>query len=103
MVDYGKLRQEDIPLFEKVVTIFKDHNLHCGLHGTSLWNAAYKDVDLLVISQSNDVSTFRKALDELQSRLHAEILEEKGNESAGLDYDIKLENMILHVSYVVLL
>jgi len=100
---YGKLRKEDIPLIDSVTALFKTHNLRTGLHGTSLWNAKYKDVDLLVCSLQNDVHSFLTSLESLKKEHHAKILEQRGNEHIGLDYDISIGGLILHVSYVVLL
>ena len=100
---YGKLRKEDVPVLKSVVAILKKHKLNAGLHGTSLWNPKYKDVDLLVVSDKNGAREFLWALDEMKETHGAEILEQKGNETIGLDYDIKIGTLILHLSYVVLL
>jgi len=102
---YGKIRGEDLPLLESVVQIFKKRGLKGGLHGTSLWNRNYKDVDLLVVSGSSasGVESFLMALDDLKNKHSAKILKEKGNELIGLDYEVEIGKMILHLSYVVLL
>lgn len=100
---YGKLREKDVPVIASVVRIFKKHNLKAGLHGTSLWNPKYKDIDILVISLRNQAQKFYQALEELQKRNQAKIINQRGNETVGLDYDIKIEKAVLHVSYVVLL
>lgn len=99
-----KIRKEDLPSLKSVVEILRQHNLMAGLHGTSLWNGKYKDVDLLVISDSADGSKeFFRAVDEIKNGNNAKILEQKGNDTIGHDLDIEVGKMILHLSYVVLL
>lgn len=102
---YGKLRPEDVPTLKSVIELFRKHGLRAGLHGTSLWNAQYKDVDLLVIasSENTDVKNFLEALEDLKKQYLAKILQQKGDKTIGLDYDIEIDKMILHLSYVVLL
>lgn len=100
---YGKLRQEDLPLIQEIVNLFRKHELSSGLHGTSLWNPNYKDVDLLVVSSTNDVLAFRVALQEMLLAQKGQVIKEKGNDMMGLDYDIKVEGMVLHLSFVILL
>ncbi len=100
---YGKLRQEDLPSIEAMVSLFRKHNLFSGLHGTSLWNPNYKDVDLLVTSVTNDVAAFKQALQEMLEAQKGQIVEEKGDDVMGLDYDIRIGSMVLHLSFVILL
>lgn len=100
---YGKLRQEDLPTIEALVSLFRQHNLFSGLHGTSLWNPNYKDVDLLVVSLTNDVAAFKLALQAMLVAQKGEIVEEKGDDVMGLDYDIRIGSMVLHLSFVILL
>lgn len=101
---YGKMREEDLPILKSAIEVFKKEGLKAGLHGTSLWNAQYKDVDVLVIStEKSGLSHFRKALGLLKKELSANVLQEKGNEEIGLDYDLEIGKLVLHVSYVVLL
>jgi len=101
---YGEISAEDLIILKQIIEIFRKANLSCGLHGTSLWNPKYKDVDLLVVSQgSSGVKEFLRALEELQRKLHGKIIDHRGNETIGLDYDVKIGKMNLHISYVVLL
>ena len=100
---YGKIRPEDLPMLKSVVEIFRKHNLKAGLHGTSLWNPRYKDVDVLVVSVENKVNDFYSAFEEVKRQFNAKVLEQKGNETVGLDYDVEIGKLILHLSYVVLL
>jgi len=102
---YGKLRPEDVPTLKLVIELFRKHGLRAGLHGTSLWNAQYKDVDLLIVapSENSGVKNFLEALEDLKKQYPAKILQQKGGENIGLDYDIEIGAMILHLSYVVLL
>src|SRR3989344_7899300 len=96
----GKLKAEDIPLILAIVDICRRNGLEAGLHGTSLWNAKYKDIDLLVFSLANDVQVFRKALESILKEQQGKILEQKGNEKIGLDYDIQIKKVIVHISFV---
>jgi capsular polysaccharide biosynthesis protein len=102
---YGKLRPEDVLTLKLVIELFRKHNLRAGLHGTSLWNAQYKDVDLLVValSENSGAKSFLEALADLKKEYSAKILQQKGEENIGLDYDIEIGKIILHLSYVVLL
>jgi len=100
---YGKLREGDLPVLESTLTLFRKYGLKAGLHGTSLWNSKYKDIDLLVFSQSNDVKVFKEALNELLQVDNVELLGQKGDDVSGLDYDIKIDQTILHLSFVILL
>ena len=83
--------------------IYRKYGLKSGLHGTSLWNQKYKDVDLLVFSLSGDINSFKKAFNELLEKHYGKILGQRGKEISGLDYDVKIGNMVLHLSYVILL
>src|SRR3989344_3489559 len=100
---FGKLREEDIPILNEIIVIAKKNGLQFGLHGTSLWNDQYKDVDLLVTSQENNATNFKSFLEEVKEKYSAKIVNERGNEEIGLDCDIKIGRTVLHVSYVVLL
>ena len=51
---------------EQIIKIFRKNKLNCGLHGTSLWNQNYKDVDLLVFSLGDKSENFIKALDDTE-------------------------------------
>src|SRR5574341_2319418 len=82
---YGKVRDEDLPVVKSAIGIFKKHNLKAGLHGTSLWNQNYKDIDVLVVSDKNQVSDFYAAFVELEKL--GKVLGQRGNEIVGLDYD----------------
>jgi hypothetical protein len=103
MGKYGKLREKDAPILKSVVELFRKHNLKSGLHGTSLWNPNYKDVDLLVISDKNAIVDFYAALEEMKVRRDVKIISQRGNEKIGLDYDVEIGRLILHLSYVILL
>ncbi|MFQ5620586.1 MAG: hypothetical protein ACE5FT_01960 [Candidatus Nanoarchaeia archaeon] len=98
---YGKLRSADKEVFESVVSMFKAHGLDCALHGTSLWNSAYKDIDLLVIGGT--VGDFRKALSEIKKVYDYTLEFEKGNADVGLDLEIIIGEVVLHISYVLIL
>ena len=101
---YGEISADDLILLKQVIEVFRKSNLSCGLHGTSLWNPKYKDVDLLVVSQGTaGVKEFLRALEHLQQKLKAKIVDHRGNDAIGLDYDVKIGKMNLHLSYVVLL
>ena len=65
---YGKIRKEDLPLVREIIDIFKKHNLKAGLHGTSLWNPRYMDIDLLVVSNKNLVDDFLEATKEIKNK-----------------------------------
>jgi hypothetical protein len=95
------LREEDIPQVQKVVSIFKKHGFGVGVHGTSLWNRKYKDIDLLVFSKdaSTNPETYKKVIQELQSEHDAKILEQKGSAELGWDHELNLAETILHISY----
>ena len=99
---FGKLRQEDLGVVEEVLSILKAYTLSCGLHGTSLWNAQYKDIDLIAFSQDNDISAFRSAIKELQEK-GAVIEQERGDEVVGIDLDVSYKGSALHLSFVILL
>ena len=102
---YGKLREADRPVLEAVVRFFKEAGFSAGLHGTSLWNPQYKDIDLLVFSNAGKVGAaeFLKALKAISQKHRGEVANQKGNEEIGIDCDLKIGPVILHVSYVVLL
>ena len=101
---YGEVRLEDFSVLKSAIEIFKKHGLQCGMHGTSLWNSKYKDIDLLVMSgsKSNGVKEFLNALEEIRKQFKGKILQKKGNEDVGLDYDLLVGKTILHISYVVI-
>jgi len=103
--NYGKIREEDIGALENLVELFKKHGLRAGLHGTSLWNKNYKDLDLLVVSESEKVGVpeFKVALAELLEMFSATVSGENGDDTIGLDYDIQIGKLVLHLSYVILL
>ena len=102
-VSYGKLRPEDRPALESAVRAFRANGLRSGLHGTSLWNPRYKDIDLLVVAfEKEGVRDFLKAVSRLKKQ-GAKVLAKRGNEKIGLDYDMKFGKAVLHVSYVPLL
>jgi hypothetical protein len=102
--EYGEIRAEDLVVLKQIIEVFRKANLSCGLHGTSLWNHKYKDVDLLVVSQgTSGVKEFLRTLEELQKKFKAKVTDHRGNETIGLDYDIKIGKMNLHLSYVILL
>jgi len=98
---YGKIRNEDLPVLKAIVLIFKKHNLQVGLHGTSLWNPKYTDIDVLVTSAKNGVKDFYAAIENLKKEHQITISKMKGNETVGLDYEMKIANAIIHCSYVV--
>jgi len=100
---YGKIRKEDLDTVKKAVKIFHKHKLNVGLHGTSLWNHRYKDIDMLVTSKSNKAKHFLDALEELKHVHGIRIVEERGDKETGLDYYIEIGTLVLHLSYVVLL
>jgi hypothetical protein len=102
----GKLRKEDVPIIKDIVAILKEFKLNCGLHGTSLWNSSYKDVDLLVFSNNpTGLVDFRKAIQKVSEKFPVAIGKERGNDKIGLDLDLNIDNgkIYLHLSYVVLL
>ena len=100
---YGAIRNEDIPVLDSVLAIFKKHNLSVGFHGTSLWNPRYKDIDILVTSSAKDAQLFLTALDDIQKKHQANMTKIQGNNEIGLDYDLVIDNTIIHASYVILL
>ena len=102
---YGKIRPEDLAALKSVVELFRKNNVKVGLHGTSLWNSKYKDVDLLAVSISGQHGSknFSKAMEELKKQFSAKIVGQNGNEAVGLDYDVEIGKLVLHVSYVPLL
>src|SRR3989338_6687470 len=93
---YGKIRDEDLPVLKSVIEIFKKQGFQTGLHGTSLWNKSYKDVDLLVVSSKKDADDFLELLNVLKKQCDAVLMEGRGNKTVGLDYDIKIGKLILH-------
>ena len=95
---YGKLQEKDLPLLESVVEVFKRHGFNAGLHGTSLWNPNYKDIDLLIVGK--DTAAFRKALVEATMKCKGQIDNLKGSTEIGLDCDLKTPHAIIHISYV---
>ena len=99
----GKLKTEDVPTIVQIVETLRRNGLQAGLHGTSLWNTKYKDIDLLVCSSSNCTSIFRKALESILKENQGVILEQRGNEKIGLDYDIQIKRIVIHISFVILL
>lgn len=101
---YGKIRPPDRILLEKVVSIFKNHGLQAGLHGTSLWNSRYKDIDVLVVQSDakHCVPEFLSAIEEIKTQFDCEVVNQLGNASIGYDLHIKFSHLVLHVSYVVL-
>lgn len=83
---------------------FQKRRLKVGLHGTSLWNSKYKDIDLLAVSdRKTGIKDCIASIADLKKKYRAKVLGHRGNESIGLDYDIKIGKMILHLSYVVIL
>ncbi len=104
---YGKIRKSDLRVVEQVIGIFRKRHLRAGLHGTSIWNPHYRDIDLLVVfpkkPRQEGVENFRKGLVDLQKNLGARVIGMRGDETAGLDYDIRISKAFLHISYVVLL
>lgn len=100
---YGKLRKEDVPILQSLLKSLRKYNLRGALHGTSLWNSKYKDVDLLVISAHNDVIAFKQWLAKALNEHQAQILAEGGNEVIGLDYEPKIKDTVFHISFVRLL
>ena len=102
---YGKLREEDRPVLERVVKFFKEAGFGVGLHGTSLWNQHYKDVDLLVFSDAGKagVMEFLAAVKKISQKHKGEVVNQKGNEEIGIDCDLNIGPVTLHISYVVLL
>ncbi len=98
----GKLRESDKEIILGTINIFKENKLGIGIHGTSLWNPKYKDVDMLAVSKTNNVQDFDKALKELLKQYKGKILEQKGDSTIGLDYDIKIGKLIVHLSFVIL-
>ena len=103
MENLGKLRKEHQSLFKEIVEHFKEYNLKAGIHGTSLWNRKYKDVDLLLFSEDNNAASFLQAFETLKSKYPYKILHEKGTPQAGLDYEIEIEGLILHLSFAITL
>lgn len=101
---FGRLRIEDVPILEKALSILKTHHFQAGLHGTSLWNSNYKDIDLLVISESGNSGAveFLLALKELETALGGRIQNQKGNETIGYDAELISGSCVFHISYVVL-
>lgn len=104
---YGKIRKSNLRVVEQVIGIFRKYHLRAGLHGTSIWNSYYRDIDLLVVylgkSKREGIDNFRKALADLQKHFGAKVTGTRGDETAGLDYDIQIQKTFLHISYVVLL
>lgn len=98
----GKLLEVDKEIILGIIKIFKKHELGIGIHGTSLWNPKYKDVDILAVSKTNNVQAFDKALKELLKQYKGKILDQKGDSYIGLDYDIKIGKLIVHLSFVIL-
>jgi hypothetical protein len=88
-----------------VVHIFGKHRFQTGIHGTSLWNKQYKDIDVLVFSPSEEVGVeeFHDALQDILVRLDARLLNQKGNETIGIDCEVGIHDAVFHISYVVLL
>ena len=98
----GKIRKGDVPAIMSVIKIFKSAWFSCALHGTSLWNKNYKDIDLVVFprsSRAGGVGKFLVALEQLK-KSGAKIKTARGNEKIGFDYDIDFSKTRLHVSYV---
>ena len=91
---YGKIRSEDVFLLEFVLKVMRKR----GLHGTSLWNRNYKDIDLLVIGKNED---FAKAIKVLEK--NGSILDYKGDSTIGHDYNLRLKDARFHISNVILL
>ena len=106
---YGKIRPVDIPSLETAIGIFNKHGLCAGIHGTSLWNPRYKDIDLIVVHGDNEhcVPEFLSAIEEIKTQLDCEVVNQNGNASIGYDLEIRVneesKTLVLHVSYVVLL
>ena len=101
--DYGRLRKADIPKLESLVRFFGKLQMHCGLHGTSLWNSHYKDVDLLVFSSKSNPTKFLRMLKSFVKSKNGKLLEERGNPLIGYDVDVRLGRTIFHISYVLIL
>lgn len=102
---YGNIREEDVPVLEKVLELFEKNGLKAGLHGTSLWNKSYKDIDLLAVSfkETGGVDDFLRVVETLENELGAQVGEMRGNELIGLDCDLEIGPTIFHLSYVILL
>ena len=98
----GEIRKGDVPAVKSAVKIFKSAGFSCALHGTSLWNKNYRDIDL-VVSRPNvnprDIAKFLVALERFKKQ-GAKIKNAKGNKDIGFDYDVLLQKTRLHVSYV---
>lgn len=103
---YGKIRPSDLATVKKVVSLLKRKGLRVGLHGTSLWNRNYKDIDVLVIHPSSNLKGleyFQFVLEKIGKMPRAKVLGVRGNAEVGLDVDVSLGQTVLHLSYVLLL
>lgn len=100
----GKIRQPDRSILGKAISTFKKHGLCAGLHGTSLWNPRYKDIDLLVVQGDTEhcVPEFLSAIEEIKTQFDCEVVNQFGNASIGYDLQIQFPHLVLHVSYVLL-
>ena len=56
-----------------------------------------------MVSLTNDVAAFKLALQAMLEAQKGEIVEGRGDEVMGLDYDIRIGSMVLHLSFVILL
>ncbi len=98
----GELRKNDIKTLTFATSLFKKYGFSSALHGTSLWNKNYKDIDLVVFpknSRAGEVGKFLVALEKLQ-KSGAKIKTARGNKKIGFDYDINFKKSRVHLSYV---
>ena len=103
MGNYGKVQPEDKKALKLLIREFKSKAFHCGIHGTSLWNKNYKDIDILVFSVINRSKSFIEVIENLIKKMGFKLLYKKGTKDAGLDYEMEKGNCIFHISYVILL
>ncbi|MCH8049145.1 hypothetical protein IH979_00295 [Patescibacteria group bacterium] len=102
---YGQIKKDDITVLKTVVELLKEHDLAVGIHGTSLWNPEYKDIDLVVFGMARRAqpADFLDVIDHLKKDLNAEILKQRGDEKVGFEVELKVRKARFHLSYVILL
>ncbi|MEK6902077.1 MAG: hypothetical protein AABX02_00620 [archaeon] len=100
---FGRLRPADVSKLESLIDWFAKAGFRCGLHGTSLWNAKYKDIDLLVFSSKPKSDSFLRTFNKVLKLSGATLIEQRGNSQIGFDMDVRWGRTIFHLSYVVVL